>query len=467
MRTLKEHIEAVKSGSIDLADFSAKVVEEAKRVQAAYAPFISVAESIKFEVTPQSLLPGVPVAVKDNICTKGMRTTAGSKILENYVPPFDATVVEKVKKEGAGIVGKTAMDEFGFGTFSTNCAFGVPKNPLDPERSCGGSSGGSAGAVAAFKLPIVSIAESTGGSITCPAAFTGTVGITPTYGLVSRWGLIDYANSLDKIGTIGKSVYDAALLLSAIAGYDEKDATSLRTQNTDYAAFAKPDGKKLRIGLPEEYFSSAVDSGIIKEVERLADRLNSLGFELERISLPSTELAIPTYYIISMSEASTNLAKFSGLRYGLQLEFDEKQNIEEYFTRVRTEGFGEEAKRRIILGTFTRMAGYKDRYYLKALKIRKRIINEFKQAFAKVDVLLAPSMPIMPPKFSEIEKLEPAQVYMMDILTVAPNMAGMPTVALPIGHINGLPVSVQVIADHLQEGKAIQMASIIEGLNGR
>jgi aspartyl-tRNA(Asn)/glutamyl-tRNA(Gln) amidotransferase subunit A len=436
-------------------------------VQATYAPFISVAESIKFEVTPQSLLPGVPVAVKDNICTKGMRTTAGSKILENYVPPFDATVVEKVKKEGAGIVGKTAMDEFGFGTFSTNCAFGVPKNPLDPERSCGGSSGGSAGAVAAFKLPIVSIAESTGGSITCPAAFTGTVGITPTYGLVSRWGLIDYANSLDKIGTIGKSVYDAALLLSAIAGYDEKDATSLRTQNTDYAAFAKPDGKKLRIGLPEEYFSSAVDSGIIKEVERLADRLNSLGFELERISLPSTELAIPTYYIISMSEASTNLAKFSGLRYGLQLEFDEKQNIEEYFTRVRTEGFGEEAKRRIILGTFTRMAGYKDRYYLKALKIRKRIINEFKQAFAKVDVLLAPSMPIMPPKFSEIEKLEPAQVYMMDILTVAPNMAGMPTVALPIGHINGLPVSVQVIADHLQEGKAIQMASIIEGLNGR
>lgn len=436
-------------------------------MQAAYAPFISVAESIRFEITPQSLLPGVPVAVKDNICTKGMRTTAGSKILENYVPPFDATVVEKAKKEGAGIVGKTAMDEFGFGTFSTNCAFGVPKNPLDPERSCGGSSGGSAGAVAAFKLPIVSIAESTGGSITCPAAFTGTVGITPTYGLVSRWGLVDYANSLDKIGTIGKSVYDAALLLSVIAGYDEKDATSLRTQNTDYTAFAKPDGKKLRVGLPKEYFSSAVDSGIVKEVEMLADRLNSLGFELEQVSLPSTELAIPTYYIISMSEASTNLAKFSGLRYGLQLEFDEKQNIEEYFTKVRTEGFGEEAKRRIILGTFTRMAGYKDRYYLKALKIRKRIINEFKQAFAKVDVLLAPAMPILPPKFSEIEKLEPAQVYMIDILTVAPNMAGMPTVALPIRRINGLPVSVQVIADHLQEGKAIQMASIIEGLNGR
>ncbi len=396
-----------------------------------------------------------------------MRTTAGSKILEDYIPPFDATVVERVKKEGAGILGKTAMDEFGFGTFSTNCAFEVPKNPLDPERSCGGSSGGSAGVVAAFKLPIVSIAESTGGSITCPSAFTGTVGITPTYGLVSRWGLIDYANSLDKIGTIGKSVYDAALLLSAIAGYDEKDATSLQIQTSDYTAFARPAEKGLKIGLPQEYFSSAVDETIVKEVEKLVDRLNSLGFEIEKITLPSTELSIPTYYIISMSEASTNLAKFSGLRYGLQLDFDESQNVQAYFSKVRTAGFGEEAKRRIILGTFTRMAGYKDKYYLKALKIRKRVINEFKQAFSKVDVLLAPAMPILPPKFSEIEKLEPAQVYMMDILTVAPNLAGIPTVALPIGKINGLPVAVQVMADHLQEGKAIQMASTIEGLNVR
>ena len=460
MDTIKEHIEKVKGGEINLAEFEAEVLEKAARIQEKYAPFITIPDKISF--SKNGALAGVPVAVKDNLCTKDMRTTAGSKILESYLPPFDATPVALSRSEGAGIIGKTAMDEFGFGTFSTNCAYGVPKNPFDQSRSCGGSSGGAACAVAAADFPIVSIAESTGGSITCPAAFTGTVGITPTYGLVSRWGLIDYANSLDKVGTIAKSVYDAALLLSTIAGHDEKDSTSLNIPRSDYTQFVGKDCKGMRIGIPKEYFSEAVDARIAKQVRKAADLLEGEGIVCEEVSLPSTDLAIPTYYIISMSEASTNLAKFSGLRYGLQVELE--GSIQEYFSKVRTMGFGEEAKRRIILGTFMRMAGYRNKYYLKALKVRRKIINEFKSVFSNYDALLAPSMPILPPKFSEIEKLEPAQIYSMDVLTVAPNLAGMPTISMPFGTVDGLPVGVQLIADHLNEGKLIALASFIEAV---
>ncbi len=435
-------------------------MEKSIELQKKFNAFITLSGSLEF--SNKGNLAGVPIAVKDNLCTKGIRTTAGSKILEGYVPPFDASAVASSKMVGAGILGKTAMDEFGFGTFSTNCAYGVPKNPFDPSRSSGGSSGGSACAVAAADFPIASIAESTGGSITCPAAFTGTVGITPTYGLVSRWGLIDYANSLDKIGPITKTVYDAALILSVISGQDPKDATSLAVPKQDYTQYVNKDCKGMRIGIPKEYFSQKVDARIKQQVNNAIDKLSEEGIEFSEISLPLTELAIPTYYIISMSEASTNLAKFSGLRYGLQENFVSETSVQEYFTKIRTDGFGEEAKRRIILGTFMRMAGYRDKYYLKALKIRRKIIDEFKGAFKEYDALIAPSMPILPPKFEEIEKLEPAQVYEMDVLTVAPNLAGMPTISVPHGTASDLPVGVQLIGDHLQEPKLIKLASLLE-----
>lgn len=432
-----------------------EILEKARKIQEKFSPFITIAEKVEFN---KGKLSGIAISVKDNICTKGMRTTAGSKILENYVPPFDATVVEKCKKEGAFIIGKTAMDEFGFGTFSLNCAFGVPKNPYDVDRSCGGSSGGAACLASASDFPHIAIAESTGGSISCPASFCGVVGLTPTYGRVSRWGLIDYANSLDKIGCIGKSVKDVALLLSIISGPDKYDSTVLNLPPEDFTKYLIEDVKDVKIGIPKEYFE--VDEKIAKVVWNAIKILESHGAKYEEISLPHTKYALYSYYIIAMAEASTNLAKFCGMRYGLELEL--KGNFDEYFSKVREKGFGEEAKRRIILGTFARMAGFRDAYYLKALKVRTRIIQEFKLAFKKFDVLIAPTMPIVAPKFEEIEKLSPIEQYMMDILTVGPNLAGIPHISIPCGFVNGLPVGMHIMADHLQERKAIRVAYTFE-----
>ncbi|TAL48398.1 Asp-tRNA(Asn)/Glu-tRNA(Gln) amidotransferase subunit GatA, partial [archaeon] len=403
-------------------------------------------------------LAGYTISFKDNICTKDMRTTAGSKILENYIPPIDATVVDKVKREGGAIIGKTAMDEFGFGTFSTNCAFSVPKNPLDEERSCGGSSGGSACITAAADFPHIAIAESTGGSISCPAAFTGTVGLTPTYGRVSRWGLIDYANSLDKIGVIAKNVKDAALGLDVIAGADAYDSTVIDTKE-DFVGGLGKTIKGWKIGVPKEYFDN-VDKKVTKVVWDAIKILESLGATVEEISLPHTKYALPAYYIIAMSESSSNLAKFAGMRYGLQEDLN--GNFDEYFSAVRGKGFGEEAKRRIILGTFTRMAGYRDAYYLRALKVRMKVIEDFKKAFKKFDVLTAPTMPVIAPKFSEIAKLSPIENYMMDVLTVAPNLAGIPMISVPAGLVQNMPVGLHLMGDHMQEKKVLQAANAFE-----
>lgn len=404
-------------------------------------------------------MAGIAISVKDNICTKGIRTTAGSKILNGYVPPFDATVVEKCKKEGAFIIGKTAQDEFGFGTFSTNCVYVIPKNPYDLERSCGGSSGGAGCLAAVADFPHIAIAESTGGSISCPAAFTGTVGLTPTYGRVSRWGLIDYANSLDKIGCIGKTVKDVALLLSVISGYDPLDSTSLQLPEEDFTKYLIKDIKGMKIGIPKEYFEN-IDEKIRKVVWDGIKIMEDLGASYQEISLPHTRYALPSYYIIAMAEASTNLAKFCGMRYGLHEEL--KWNFEQYFSKVREGGFGEEAKRRIIIGTYARMAGFRGAYYLKALKVRTKVIEDFKIAFKKFDVLIAPTMPIVAPRFDEIEKMEPIEIYMMDILTVAPNLAGIPMISVPAGLVNGLPVGLHIMADHLQEKKILQLAHVFE-----
>lgn len=461
IESVRDYLEAVKSGEIKVEDFLSEVIEKSEKIQKAYSPFITIDKKAKPSAT-KGMLYGLPVSVKDSICTNGMQTTAGSKILEGYMPPFDATCVANIRDGGAAIIGKTAMDEFGFGTFSTNCAYGVPKNPLDAERSCGGSSGGAGCITAAADFPHIAIAQSTGGSITAPAAFTGTVGLTPTYGRVSRYGLIDYANSMDKIGVISKCVYDSALMLSVISGHDPLDSTSSERKKEDFTRSVGSDVKGMKIGMPKEYFSSGVDAKIAKLVRDQADKLQKSGAKIEETSLPLTKYAMPSYYMIALSEASTNLAKFCGLRYGLQKEI--RGNFDEYFSKIRTEGFGEEAKRRIILGTYARMAGYRDAYYLKAFKVRAKIIDEFKRAFSKYDALITPSMPVLPPKFSEISKLSPIQVYNMDVMTTAPNMAGMPTLSVPVGRVSGLPVGMQIISDHFMEGKALAVGAKIEEL---
>jgi aspartyl-tRNA(Asn)/glutamyl-tRNA(Gln) amidotransferase subunit A len=414
-------------------------------------------------------LSGVAVSVKDNICVKSVQSTAGSRILEGYEPPFDATVVARARKAGGVIIGKTSQDEFGFGTFCTNSGFKIPKNPHDPSRCCGGSSGGAAGLAAALPsdIPHIALGQSTGGSISCPASFCGVVGLTPTYGLVSRYGLIDYANSLDKIGPIAKTTKDAARLLSVITGYDKRDQTTIDLKKEDYTKYVDKPVKGMKIGVPKEYFGkgvggASIDKDVEQKVWNAIKELEELGATYHEVSLPSTKYAIAAYYIIATAEASTNLAKFCGMRYGASLPVAGSFN--EYFSKIRNKYLGKEAKRRILLGTYARMAGYRDAYYLKALKARTIIINDFKSAFRRFDVLAAPTMPVIAPRFSEIEKMSPVQQYMMDLLTVAPNLAGLPTISVPCGTAKGMPVGLHLMADHLQESKLIRAGSAFDSV---
>jgi aspartyl-tRNA(Asn)/glutamyl-tRNA(Gln) amidotransferase subunit A len=428
------------------------IIEECKRIDEKLNCFTKITDKLSESK--------VVFSIKDCICTKGMLSSAGSKILHNYIPIFDATVVEKIKKIGF-IIGKTCQDEFGFGTFCKN-TYKIPKNPWDLERSCGGSSGGAACVTAALDYPHIAIAESTGGSISCPASFCGVVGLTPTYGLVSRYGLIDYANSLDKIGVMARSVKDCAFGLSIIAGYDSKDSTSLNVKQEDYTKFLTKEN--LKIGIPKEYFDN-IDERIKGKIWKSIKVLEDLGFEYQEVSLSCTKYALAAYYLIAMSEASTNLAKYCGLRYGLSSNPEEK-GFNEYFSEIRSKGFGDEAKRRIILGTYARMAGYREEFYLKAMKVRTLVINDFKKAFKNVDVLLSPTMPILPPKLSDLMNISPIQEYQFDVLTVPINLAGMPHISVPCGFIDNLPVGLHIMGDHLQEKKIIQLASIYEKERG-
>ena len=444
-----------------------KIIEEIKKIDKEYHYFNVISEELalgqakELKVEPKGRLNGMVVSVKDCICVEGVESRAGSKILSGYKPVFDATVIEKIKKEGAVIAGKTSQDEFGFGGFSVNMGLGfkIPLNPFDKERACGGSSGGSAGITQKASFPHISLAESTGGSIVNPASFCGVVGLCPTYGRVSRYGLIDYANSLDKIGPIGKSVKDVALMLEVIAGFDKNESTTINAPVDRYTDFVGKEVKGMKIGVIKEAFE-----GIDKEVkEKVKDGISVLeknGAKTEEISLPLTnKYGIACYYLIAMSESSTNLAKYCGMRYGAHEKLD--GNFNEYFSKVRSANFGEEAKRRIILGTFARMAGYRDAYYIKAMQVRTKIIEEYKKAFKKFDALVSPTMPIVAPKFSEIEKLTPLQNYMMDILTVGPNLAGLPHITVPVKK-DKMPIGLMLIGDHLEEKKIIQIGSVLE-----
>ena len=462
-------IKQVQEGRIDVVEHTHKVIEEIKKINKTYNYFNTISEELALEQVkavkknPKGRLAGIPVSVKDCIVVKGVESRAGSKILSGYNPVFDATVIEKVKAEGGIIIGKTSQDEFGFGGFSVNVGVDmkIPLNPFDKERACGGSSGGAAGITQKISFPHIALSESTGGSIVDPASFCGVVGLCPTYGRVSRYGLMDYANSLDKIGPMGKTVADTALMMNVIAGYDEKESTSINKPVDDYENVVGKIVKNMKIGIIKESFGEGTDSKIKDDVMKAVKGFEELGVKHEEISLPLTmKYGVEAYYLTAMSEASTNLAKFCGMRYGKHEKLEGGFN--EYFSKVRSANFGEEAKRRIIIGTFARMAGFRDAYYIKAAKVRTKIIEEYQKAFKKVDCLISPTMPVIAPKFSEIKKLTPLQNYMMDIMTAGPNLAGMPHLSIPCGVKDEMPVGMMLTGNHFMEGKLLQLASAYE-----
>ncbi|MDN5309259.1 MAG: aspartyl-tRNA(Asn)/glutamyl-tRNA(Gln) amidotransferase subunit [Methanolobus sp.] len=401
-------------------------------------------------------LAGVPIAIKENISTTGLSTTCSSKILQGYVPPYDAHVIEKLKAAGAIILGKTNMDEFAMGTSTESSCYGPTLNPWDTGRVPGGSSGGSAAVVAAGEAPL-SLGSDTGGSVRCPAAFCGVVGLKPTYGAVSRYGLISYANSLEQIGPMATTVTDIAILMDVIGGYDHRDSTSIKKKNT-YIDSLKDDVKGLKIGVPEEYFGEGIDEGVKKTVWDAIGKYEDMGASWKKVSMPHTKYALASYYVIAMSEASSNLARFDGTRYGLRVEGD---NWHIMASKTRAQGFGEEVKRRILLGTYALSAGYHDKYYLKALKVRTLVKQDFDRALADVDVLMAPTMPT--PAFKIGEKIDdPLSLYLADVNTVPVNLAGVPSISVPCGFADGLPVGLQIIGKPFDENTILQAAYSFE-----
>ncbi|WP_248896579.1 Asp-tRNA(Asn)/Glu-tRNA(Gln) amidotransferase subunit GatA [Haloplanus halobius] len=405
-------------------------------------------------------LAGRTVAVKDNISTEGVRTTCGSAMLEDYVPPYDATVVERLADAGATIVGKTNMDEFGMGTTTETSAFGPTTNPVDESRVPGGSSGGSAAAVAAGEADLA-LGSDTGGSVRCPAAFCGVVGIKPTYGLVSRYGLVAYANSLEQIGPLAPTVEGAAELLEVIAGPDDRDATTREEgADADYASAADGDVDGLTIGVPTELVEGA-DERVVETFEDALADLEAQGAEIHDVSLPSVERAVQAYYVIAMSEASSNLARFDGVRYGPDTESESEDDWNEAFARVREEGFGDEVKRRILLGTYALSAGYHDKYYAKAQDARAWVKQDFDEALSEADVLASPTMPVLP--FELGESLDdPLQMYLADANTVPVNLANLPAISVPAGTADGLPVGLQFVGPAFGERTIVRAASAVE-----
>ncbi len=404
-------------------------------------------------------LAGIPIGLKDILCTKGILTTCGSKILENYVPFYDATVIRKLKERRAVFLGKLNMDEFAMGSSTENSGFQVTRNPWSLQHIPGGSSGGSAAAVAADEC-IAALGTDTGGSIRQPAACCGVVGLKPTYGRVSRYGLVAFASSLDQIGPITKDVEDCAILLGGISGYDPSDSTSVKAEVPDYRRCLINDVKGIRIGIPVEYFIEGMDPDVEKAVKEAIDLLKRLGAEAKAISLPHTPYAVAIYYILCTAEASSNLARYDGVKYGFRSR--RYTDLIEMYGRTRAEGFGSEVKRRIILGTYVLSAGYYEAYYRKASQVRTLMRNDFEKAFEEVDVIVTPTAPT--PAFRIGEKVaDPLQMYLSDILTIPVNLAGIPAISLPCGFSKeGLPIGLQIMGNHFDEGKILQVAFTYE-----
>jgi aspartyl-tRNA(Asn)/glutamyl-tRNA(Gln) amidotransferase subunit A len=459
--TLSEAAVALERGQISLADIVTRLWREIEEKESTIHAFLSLADpgSLVEAGKEAADLPlrGLPIAVKDNLTTRDLPTTCGSRILQEFRPPFDATSVARLKAAGAQVQGKTNLDEFAMGSSTEHSAFGPTRNPHDPERVPGGSSGGSAAAVAAGEA-LAALGTDTGGSVRQPAALCGVVGLRPTYGLVSRWGLVSFASSLDTVGILARTVEDAAWLLTIIAGHDPRDATSLPISPPDYRRALAGEGLAgIKLGLPREYVPAELDPEARALVDRWCSLAEELGASVVEISLPLTEYALPTYYLVSSAEASANLARYDGVRYGIR---GQGKTAAEMMAASRTAGFGREVKRRIALGTFALSSGYYDRYYAKAQRVRTLIAREFAEAFEEVDIILGPTSPT--PAFRLGEKADPISMYLSDVFTLPSALAGLPAISIPGGKIDGLPFGLQLIAPRLGEEKLLKAAYALE-----
>ncbi len=462
--------EKIKQGEVKVAEAVEAVFEQIEKTEENLNCYVTLdkekalrqAAAIQEKIDKKELsgpLAGVPFAVKDNMCTEGTLTTCSSKILSNFVPTFSAEAVLKLEEAGAVIIGKTNMDEFAMGSTTETSYYGVTRNPKNPGHVPGGSSGGSAAAVAA-KECFASLGSDTGGSIRQPASYCGVVGMKPTYGTVSRYGLIAYGSSLDQIGPLTKDVTDCAAVLEAIASHDLKDSTSMERKDTDFTAALVKDVKGMRIGIPRDYFGEGLDPEVKDAVLRAAEVLKVQGAVVEEFDLSLVEYAIPTYYTIAAAEASSNLERFDGVKYGYRAEGVE--DLHPMYKRTRSEGFGAEVKRRIMLGSFVLSSGYYDAYYLKALRVKALLKKAFDDAFTKYDVILGPVAPTTAPKLGE-SLSDPIKMYLGDIYTISINLAGLPGISVPCGEDkNGLPIGLQLIGDSFQEKKLIRAAYTYE-----
>ena len=472
MSTIHEYAELLKQKKLSSVELTKQYLARIEKADAQIGSYITVCPDEALAAAGKAderiakgeatLLTGIPVGIKDNICTEGITTTCASKMLYNFVPPYDATVTKRLKNEGAVILGKLNMDEFAMGSSTESSYFKKTKNPYDLTRVPGGSSGGSAASVSADLAPYA-LGSDTGGSIRQPAAFCGNVGLKPTYGLVSRFGLIAFASSLDQIGSFTKDVTDCAIVLNAIAGYDKMDSTSVDADKTDYTKALGLPLKGMKIGVPKQYLESGIQTEIREAVENAIKVYEMLGAECEECSLPLSKFALPAYYLISSAEASSNLARFDGIKYGYRAE--EYHGLTDLYEITRSEGFGEEVKRRIMLGTYALSSGYYDAYYKKAQQVRGLIKRDFAACFEKYDVLLTPTTPTTAYKFGE--KSDPVAMYMGDICTVAVNIAGLPAISIPAGlDKKGMPIGIQLIANSFDERKLLTAAFAYERETG-
>ena len=472
--TAVELAAAIKKREVTVKEAVEAVLDNIEKKEDTYHCYVTIdregalkqAEEIQKKIDDGTLsgpLAGVPVAIKDNMCTEGLLTTCSSKILYNFVPTFTSEAVLNLQKAGAVILGKTNMDEFAMGSTTETSAYGVTRNPWNPEHVPGGSSGGSAAAVAAEEC-FYALGSDTGGSIRQPASFCGVVGLKPTYGTVSRYGLIAYGSSLDQIGPLCKDVTDCATILEAIASHDSKDSTSVERLDTDFTSALVEDVKGMKIGIPRDYFGEGLNPEVKEAVLRAAEVLKEKGAIVEEFDLSLVEYAIPTYYTIAAAEASSNLERFDGIKYGYRTE--EYQGLHNMYKKSRFEGFGAEVKRRIMLGSFVLSSGYYDAYYLKALRVKALIKKAFDEAFAKYDVILGPVAPTTAPKIGE-SLSDPIQMYLGDIYTISINLAGLPGLSIPCGRDSkGLPIGMQLIGDCFKEKNLIRAAYTYEKARG-
>ena len=450
-------------GSLEAARNALDLIRERESGPAGLNAFLSLARADDLVVAdPGAPLAGVPVAVKDNLATVDLPTTCGSRLLAGYVSPFEATAVRRLRAAGAVVVGKTNLDEFAMGSSTEHSAFGPTLNPHDRTRVPGGSSGGSAAAVAAGYVD-AALGSDTGGSIRQPAAFCGVVGIKPTYGRVSRYGLVAFASSLDQVGTLGRSVRGASLLLQVVSGYDPRDATSAARPVPDLAGAADDGVEGLVVGVPDEYLPESLDPGLRSRLDRALQGLAAAGAKVRRVSLPHSDLAIPCYYVLNPAEASSNLARYDGVRYGVRADGPDNRAL---YEATRSAGFGAEVKRRILLGTYALSAGYYDRYYAAARRARRLVTDDFRRVFASgVDVLFTPTTPTPAFRLGERTR-DPLSMYLSDVFTVPANLAGIPGLSVPVGSVDGLPAGAQILAPWWREEPMIAAAAVVESLMG-